>query len=448
MLSANALGLDVTMEDLPHEKPSGALYNKIYSKAESWVSSLTQNPDDSQAKTEIEKLNVDIGASNERWGVPVDRGKIDLAFHIRQMQDAKSALDKLRVEPTDAQASMTLDRINQLVTEYNSRMGYPSNWIISKPSPSPSVAKSGSESNPVVVGAAGSSVPAHKSVGFADDVPIKQEAPDEDKLDFSESEEPPLITFDIGRTVDGDTGRLVGWSARTRGDVEIYAYGPRNAPLFLWKSGVATRDEKAKCPKIDKRRGEERTDSQWAYDKARVAGVRGICWRMDDYENKDDPYGLDLIDLSKFGPKSRYPPTLIQVEWDDKERTWETRTAFRRIWRNQKLADKQILASARRYHDRYKEYKNGIRDPLSRTPTPGLMLRESATISPPPQIETKKDQPQETQAQPSAEASKQADSKLLSLGEYMNMMKGAVPEHNTAEGLAMLMKSYLIFSRL
>ncbi len=447
MQSANALNLDVTMDE-PDGKPSSTPYNRIYSKAKPWVLALTQNPDDPHAKTEIDKLNVEIEASNQRWGAPAQQGKIDLGFHIRQAQDAKSSLDKLRVDSTDAQASMTLDRINLLVTEYNSRAGYPSTWIIPKPSPSPSIPKPGSESNPVVVGAAGPSAPVNKSVGFADNVPIKKEAPDEGMPDASEDEEPPLITFDIGRTVDGDPGRLVGWSVKTRADVEVYAYGPRNAPLYLWKSGVATRDEKTKCPQIDKRRGEEKIGGEWAYDKARVAGVRGICWRMDNYENEDDPYGLNLIDLSKFGPRSRYPPTLIQVEWDDKERTWETRTAFRRIWRNQKLADKQILASARRYHDRYKEYNNGTRDPLSRTPTPGLMLRESAMSSPSPQPETKEKQPAEMQEQPSAEASNQAASKLLSLGEYMKMMKDAVPEHNTAEGLAMLMKSYLIFSKL
>lgn len=347
MQSGSALNLDVLMDE-SDVKSTGAAYKRIYNKANTWVSTLIQNPDDSRAKIEIDKLNAGIDASNKKWGAPVQQGKIDLGFHIKQVQDAKPSLDKLRVDPTDAQASSTLDSINQLVIEYNSRKDYPSTWIIPKPTPPSSVAEPGSESNPVIVGAAGSSAPVNKSVGFADDVPIKQEASDEYKPDSFEGEEPPLITFDIGRTVDGDTGRLVGWSARARGDVEIYAYGPRNAPLYLWKSGVATRDEKSKCPKIDKRRGEEKMGGEWAYDKARVAGVRGICWRMDDYENEADPYGLNLIDLSKFGPKSRYPPTLIQVEWDDKERTWETRTAFRRIWRNQKLADKQILASARR----------------------------------------------------------------------------------------------------
>ncbi len=125
------------------------------------------------------------------------------------MQDAKLFLDKLHVDSTDIQTSIILDSINQLVTEYNSRVNYLSTWIIFKPTLLPSVAKSGSESNSVIVEAADLSTPVNKSVGFADNVPIKQKTLDKYISDFSESEKLSFITFDIERIVDGNTDRLV-----------------------------------------------------------------------------------------------------------------------------------------------------------------------------------------------------------------------------------------------
>ena len=125
------------------------------------------------------------------------------------MQDAKLFLDKLRVNSTDIQTSIILDSINQLVTEYNSRVDYLSTWIISKPTLLSSVAESGSKFNSVIVGAAGLSTFVNKSVGFADNVSIKQKTSDKYMSDFSESEELSLITFDIGRIVNRDTDRLV-----------------------------------------------------------------------------------------------------------------------------------------------------------------------------------------------------------------------------------------------
>ena len=125
------------------------------------------------------------------------------------MQDAKLFLDKLRVNSIDIQTSIILDSINQLVTEYNSRVDYLSTWIISKPTLLSSVAESGSKFNSVIVGAAGLSTFVNKSVGFADNVSIKQKTSDKYMSDFSESEELSLITFDIGRIVNRDTDRLV-----------------------------------------------------------------------------------------------------------------------------------------------------------------------------------------------------------------------------------------------
>jgi len=125
------------------------------------------------------------------------------------VQDAKLFLDKLHVDSTDIQTSIILDSINQLVTEYNSRVNYLSTWIIFKPTLLPSVAKSGSESNSVIVEAADLSTPVNKSVGFADNVPIKQKTLDKYISDFSESEKLSFITFDIERIVDGNTDRLV-----------------------------------------------------------------------------------------------------------------------------------------------------------------------------------------------------------------------------------------------
>ncbi len=143
--------------------------------------------------------------------------------------------------------SMTFDKINLLVTKYNSRTNYFFTWIISKLSSSLSILEFSSKSNSIVVEVVNSFAFVNKSIKFVNNVLIKKKILDKNMLDASKNKKSSLITFDIGRIVDKNLNQLVRWSIKTRANVEIYAYKLRNAPLYLWKNGVATQDEKTKC---------------------------------------------------------------------------------------------------------------------------------------------------------------------------------------------------------
>ena len=299
-----------------------------------------------------------------------------------------------------------------------------------------------------------------KGEKVAKNVTIKSEQPSSEmESDYDENADPPMFTrAGTRRDIDGDAGTLVGWAYRP--DVEIVRKGPPNAPIYEWHSGTVDESEKTEALNIRQhRRGDEKHNGQWVWKRDQVRGMLGICWNKRGVFDPDDPFGLDLIDIEKLPEDEALPSTLIQTVWSDGVKTWETRTSFRRLWSsNPRRTDEQILANACYLVHRHNEWKSGKREALNRSPTPAEFLRRSATPKPASSSQIKSEAAQmklsngvannKSVVQPTSQEKATGGSEVPSLAEYMSVMKDALPDLGSPEGLARLRISYEVYVKM
>ena len=153
----------------------------------------------------------------------------------------------------------------------------------------------------------------------------------------------------------------------------VVRVGPNNAGIYFIRF-----TEGKDHSEPDKRFAEVDKDGRGHTFKLRdLVSLMGVAFTSKEFD-------LDLIDpdLVKTGPSGRkYPTTYVWAKWkiDGKiEKSWETRTAIRRLYGNRKCeseplifeADRNIFETARRNLERYQEFTEGRRPGTSKSPTP------------------------------------------------------------------------------
>ena len=110
----------------------------VYNKAEPHLMSLMKDPNGTEAKGDLEKLNNSIEQRNRGDMVEVpetDRVKalIDVPTFLENFQKAQPLVERLNKDPTDASAKQEFDKINKSLKELNQKHGYPEKWVLTEP---------------------------------------------------------------------------------------------------------------------------------------------------------------------------------------------------------------------------------------------------------------------------------------------------------------------------
>lgn len=197
-----------------------------------------------------------------------------------------------------------------------------------------------------------------------------------------------------------------------------------------------------------------------------MKALQGVCWNWDedDYADiEEDPYGLNLIDYTTWDTHQKFPHTLCRVVWTDNTKTWETRTTVRRLFGpGNKAGDKKILENAYLTIGRYAEVKRGERPALSRSPTPGvgkIARSRSSTPSmrnngPPAKVKGTRGASRAplTESVNKGNATRSRNGRSpkpqgvkMSMPEFMEKMQQALPNTNTAKGMAKLALAYDLY---
>lgn len=109
----------------------------IYNEAEPHLAKLKEDPNGTEAKGELEKLNSRIEQRNSDDKVEIsetDRVKalIDIAAFFNIFKKAKPYSERLDKDPTDAGANRRIKIFDDSLRKLNQKHGYPDTWILNK----------------------------------------------------------------------------------------------------------------------------------------------------------------------------------------------------------------------------------------------------------------------------------------------------------------------------
>jgi len=489
-------------------QPPSRLRAELYRQAEPWLEQLVQNPESAEIKSELAKLNQQIIAQNKIDKVDENQGTIDVPFFAVNIVSARPFRSKLLQDRNDKDAISKMENIADLIKQKAEQVGYPWEWgrlllspderyrgygsisLHNNPPQAIDTTSPPNHSESKVVDLAqnrsssGVQAPKDKTVSFGENV--KQEPNDNDvdfdlldedhysdddsgsavkasKEDDNDGEGPMTLRKGVPRGPDGKEGVLEGWSKHR--EMEIIRYGTRNAPYYRWRYGTIEETEKTKDNNLGDRRGENKNGTKWSWTGRQVKALQGVCWNWDEDNYADieeDPYGLDLIDYTKWVTHQKFPHTLCKVVWTDNTKTWETRTTVRRLFGpGNKAGDKKILENAKLTIGRYAEVGRGERPALSRSPTPGVGMISHSRLSTPsrrPAAPAKVKGSRGASRAPLEESVNQGNSTRsrngrslkpqgvkMSLPEFMELMQDALPNTNTTKGIAKLAMAYEIY---
>ena len=276
---------------------------------------------------------------------------------------------------------------------------------------------------------------------------------DDENNDFESS----LITrqnFEKGLNDESD--ELKEWSNKR--NVKIIRYESRNALVYMWRSDTIDESEKRSEQNISKlRRSEDKLRNSYKYKSKNLMSIQDVCWRwnIDEYFDEEDSFRVDLIDLANIIKSTRFKNTLVKVVWDDDVKTWETRTAVRRLWsKDSKVVDKQIYNNACFCIDRYLQIVEKKRFALSRSSTSSFDRRQQNSKS-----RKSINAFSETRNQTKVKLSKEAQKKVflienfdqenakMSKQKYLIMTKELLSKNLTSQDFANLVKSYDLYVR-
>lgn len=482
--------------------PSSHFRDGVYRQAEPWLEQLVQDPQNKDIQSQLTKLNQQIVAQNKIDKVDENQGTIDVPFFAVNLDIGRSFRQTLIQNPDDVTAQGMMVKLSGTINAKAQQAGYPLAWerllmssaermdtcgtmsINDNPQPQaidatppPNHSQSNVPALAQNTSSSDVSAPKDKSVSFGKTV--KQEF-DDDDLDFDseeadyysdgdkkdvedDGEGPMTLRKAVPRGPGGEQGELEGWSKHR--EMEIIRYGSRNAPYYRWRYGTIEETKKTKEKNLGGRRGEDKNGTKWKYTGRDVKALQGVCWNWDedDYVDiEEDPYGLNLIDYTTWDTHRKFPHTLCRVVWTDNTKTWETRTTVRRLFGpGNKAGDKKILENAYLTIGRYVEVKRGERPALSRSPTPGvgrISRTRSSTPSlrnaPPATVKGSRGASRaplgESVNQGNATRSRNGRSPKpqgvkMSMPEFMEKMQQALPNTNTARGMAKLALAYDLY---
>lgn len=153
--------------------------------------------------------------------------------------------------------------------------------------------------------------------------------------------------------------------------IGIVKYGPANASVFRREDGVfaeGIKDISNPTSRLGEKVEYVHGVKKWAMTRRNVVSIQGIAF-------PEDCSVKDLSPSRKAG--DRYVPTDVFIKWTDGkgnfDKSWETRTTFRRVWGKQgKGPDYAIYEAAKFAESRFNEWKRGERRSASRSPTPAF----------------------------------------------------------------------------
>ena len=166
-----------------------------------------------------------------------------------------------------------------------------------------------------------------------------------------------------------------------RGKIGIFKYGPRNRPVYR-REEIEPEDYKTTTDISEpaKRLGEqyergEYSRKVWTVTRKNFVSVQGVAF----------PDGCNLRDLdpSRFGDRVPCPVDVLikwKIQSKDKEswkeeKSWETRTVFRRVWGKQGDGpDTTLFRAAKRAEIRFNLWYNGLEKAKDQSPTPDPVL--------------------------------------------------------------------------
>ncbi|KAI9799071.1 MAG: hypothetical protein M1833_004265 [Piccolia ochrophora] len=171
--------------------------------------------------------------------------------------------------------------------------------------------------------------------------------------------EPGISLEELGEALGDVEETVVGWRKQGFGKMVIVQIGSEMSPSYRMKaaSEVGTFDED-EIPNIAlpaNKRCAMKENGQWKYKSKDIHRIRGIAWRIPQNLQYHQT-ALSILDpQNKTAKGDRFPATTIGVIWKDKQVTWESRTAFSRLWGTAQ-APVKILKAAEIQEKEYEQY--------------------------------------------------------------------------------------------
>ena len=467
---------------------SNSFRRKYYMIALSWLKLIINDPANKEAMVKLNWVNEKLIARNKKDELSENDEKkfiIDVNWFTSTSSLHKSWEEKLQKDSKDKiDARKQLVKIIDNVQKKCRKENYSKNWLsqasIESTSSSSNVASQAVDLQSKLAKSQNQSFFSSSDVTQRDSAKrksvffdnIKSEENDQSmkeqiflRLDESSDQnddenndfESSLITrqnFEKGLNDESD--ELKEWSNKR--NVKIIRYESRNALVYMWRSDTIDESEKRSEQNISKlRRSEDKLRNSYKYKSKNLMSIQDVCWRwnIDEYFDEEDSFRVDLIDLANIIKSTRFKNTLVKVVWDDDVKTWETRTAVRRLWsKDSKVVDKQIYNNACFCIDRYLQVVERKRSALSRSPTLSFDRRQQNSKS-----RKSVSAPSKTRSQTKAKLSRGAQKKVLliessdqenakmSKQKYLTMTKEALSKNLTSQDFANLAKGYDLYVR-
>jgi hypothetical protein len=191
---------------------------------------------------------------------------------------------------------------------------------------------------------------------------------------------------------------------RTKRDIYINGYGDKGSRIYKLEDqphhGCKVDNlDVINASKMQLGMLKDEETEKWIYTRRHVAAVYGVAFQ-DDIEN--GVYGPESLNPNHKNDR-RWSDMYVWIGWRDPvnpkivNRSWETRTTARRLWR--KKTDMMLYLAAWEAEKRYNEYKeSGVRA-TSRDVTPGLIqnyIAQQRELSVPLEIPRQPSVPGET----------------------------------------------------
>jgi len=356
-------------------------FKEFYDKATEFVDRLKANPQDAQAKAELDALNESIVAQNKEEGMESDDGTIlyeQLIGFYDQIRQHQEVIKNMPTSPKRQQ-----DRVRGFLISVEDELD---KWLVEC-------------DYPEIWGWA------DKDTEEEEDKPtqkpefqIKIEDGDDggddgDHGDQKSEEIDPEDLFvpqEIKRKPGQAAGVNEGWKSSGQSEEVIVRYGPLNSAIYrLEKSGdlVQPLDKQTTEDFTDNRLGDKKNGKRWVYTRRHFISIQGVAFEENGI---DDP--LEELKPKYEDEKRRYRPIQIKVKWlieGQYRKSWETRTTVQRLMGSKKsIGDKAIYVAALEQEERYKAFLNGGRVGAERSPTPSPVLaRMIAERSPTPAVD-------------------------------------------------------------
>ena len=183
---------------------------------------------------------------------------------------------------------------------------------------------------------------------------------------------PPLTERDFQESRESELGITArGWRKRGYGNQVLVQLGPRDAATYRLEPGSETYASwnPASFPNISADRRGGLPDWPKTRLKAMMVGIKGVAWKV--FDGNRPLVGMDPNLKRRYSRSERFTDCVVDIEWRDQVRTWETRAHVRSFFLNGRIhADEAIFKRAVEQEDMYNRWLVRQRQRASVPPAP------------------------------------------------------------------------------